>query len=159
MKFPVYELVDRYAIALLKDEKFTEGNREEVEFYEQQLKQDYDLEKIQHMIQDLVKVHRTIWSMEDDFKKGRIDNEPLEVIGQRALDIRDMNGYRVEIKNNIANVLGIALREKKSYAGEKFFRVTDFHPNTVSPRSASSTADRTSSARAIMSWDGGHTAD
>jgi len=127
LKFPVYELVDRYAIALLKDEKFTEGNREEVEFYEQQLKQDYDLEKIQHMIQDLVKVHRTIWSMEDDFKKGRIDNEPLEVIGQRALDIRDMNGYRVEIKNNIANVLGIALREKKSYAGEKFFRVTDFH--------------------------------
>jgi hypothetical protein len=123
----VYELVDRYSIALLKDEKFTEGNREEVEFYEQQLKQDYDIELVKHKIQDLIKVHREIWSMEDDFKKGRIDNEPLEIIGRRALEVRDLNAVRVKLKNNLALTLGDTLIEKKSYAGEKSFSVPDFH--------------------------------
>ena len=51
--------------------------------------------------------------MEDDFKKCRIDGADLSEIGQRALDIRDLNNYRVQYKNSIADKLNDPVREIK----------------------------------------------
>jgi hypothetical protein len=51
--------------------------------------------------------------MEDDFKKCRLDGVDLAEIGQRALNIRDLNNSRVTIKNRIAELLNDPVREIK----------------------------------------------
>lgn len=127
MKFPVYELVDRYAIALVKNDKLPEGNKDELEFYENQLNAEYKIDIIKHLITDLVFVHEKIWSMENDFKKRRIDKKPLEEIGQLALEVRDWNEKRFYLKNRIADKLGSALKEIKDYNGFKYIDLVEFN--------------------------------
>lgn len=114
MKFPVIELVDRYCIAALKYDKTNGANREEFRFYEAQIAE-LDRAKIQPSLDELYEIHSRIWSMEDDFKKCRIDGAPLEEIGRRALEIRDLNNHRVDTKNKIAEIVGDAVREIKQY--------------------------------------------
>jgi len=112
MKFPVIELVDRYTIARVKHEKTRGANQAELDFYTEQM-QTLDLALIQVHINTLIQVHRTIWGMEDDFKKCRLQGVDLAEIGQRALDIRDLNNSRVTIKNQIAELLNDPVREIK----------------------------------------------
>ena len=105
MQFPVIELVDRYAIAVVKHEKTNGANREELDFYLNQLKQAH-INPLHVKILDLIAHHSYIWSLEDDFKKGRIDNLPLEEIGRRAIHIRDQGYKRLELKNALAEYVG-----------------------------------------------------
>ena len=98
MKFPVIELVDRYAIAMVKSNKTSNANKEEVEFYSKQI-EETGISKLHPLIQELIKHHEYVWSLEDDFKKGRIDEKPLEEIGRIALAVRDQGHERVRIKN------------------------------------------------------------
>ena len=114
MKFPVIELVDRYCIAVVKFEKTHGANNEELRFYEAQIAH-LDRAIIQKHLDALYEIHYRIWNMEDDFKKCRIDNAPLEEIGRRALEIRDLNNHRVETKNKIAELVGDSVREIKQY--------------------------------------------
>lgn len=114
MKFPVIELVDRYTIACVKFEKTNGANRDELDFYTEQMKE-INKALIDKELNELMQIHRDIWAMEDDFKKCRIDGASLEAIGQRALDIRDLNNYRVSLKNKIADTVGDAVREIKQY--------------------------------------------
>lgn len=116
MKFPVIELVDRYTIACVKFEKTNGANTAELDFYIEQMKE-VDENLIVHELNELTQIHRDIWAMEDDFKKCRIDGASLEEIGQRALDIRNLNNYRVALKNKIADIAGDAVREVKRYNG------------------------------------------
>jgi hypothetical protein len=111
-QFPVIELVDRYTIARVKYEKTNGANQAELDFYQQQINQ-LDVNLIQVELTQLENIHRQIWAMEDDFKKRRIDGADLADIGQRALDIRDLNNYRVAYKNSIAGKLNNPVREIK----------------------------------------------
>ena len=110
--FPVIELVDRYTIARVKYDKTNGANAAELDFYTAQLAK-LDVELIQAELSVLEDIHRRIWAMEDDFKKCRIDGADLSEIGQRALDIRDLNNYRVQYKNSIADKLNDPVREIK----------------------------------------------
>ena len=110
--FPVIELVDRYTIARVKYDKTRGANAAELDFYTAQLAK-LDVELIQAELSVLEDIHRRIWAMEDDFKKCRIDGADLSEIGQRALDIRDLNNYRVQYKNSIADKLNDPVREIK----------------------------------------------
>ena len=127
MKFPVVELVDRYAIAQVKFENLNGTNADEVEFYRKQLEEEYNLESVQALIIGLVALHKQIWAVEDDFKKLKIDNQPLEEIGRRALFVRDLNNSRVAFKNQIAQRLGSCIKEHKNYAGQRSVTFPDFH--------------------------------
>ena len=51
--------------------------------------------------------------LQDDFKKCRIDNLPLEEIGRRALHIRDVGFRRVDLKNALAELVNDPVREVK----------------------------------------------
>lgn len=118
MKFPAIEIVDRYAIAIVKNTKTNNANAEEVAFYNAQL-----LElgiPISHpLLVQLITHHEYVWSLEDDFKKGRIDGLPLEEIGRRALHIRDIGYQRVELKNALAELVNDPVREiKKDHISE-----------------------------------------
>ena len=116
MKFPIIELVDRYAIAVVKHRKTNGANQEEVDFYHQQLVES-NINPQHHLIDDLITHHTCVWNLEDDFKKGRVDNLPLEEIGRRALAIRDMGHDRVALKNALADLVDDPVKEIKQYNG------------------------------------------
>ena len=70
--FPVIELVDRYAIALLKFDK-TQANKEELDFYRQQLLA-VDITQITTELDDLYNIHKCIWGLEAELKTGLGDH-------------------------------------------------------------------------------------
>ena len=112
MKFPVIEIVDRYAIAVVKHEKTNGDNQEELEFYLAQINE-IGIDITNPKLIELIEHHRYVWSLEDDFKKAKIDNLPLEEIGRRALYIRDIGYRRVDLKNDFAKMLNDPVREIK----------------------------------------------
>jgi hypothetical protein len=112
MKFPVIELVDRYAIAIVKSIKTSNANEEEVEFYSKQM-EEVGISELHPLIQELIKHHEYVWSLEDDFKKGRIDSQPLEEIGRIAIAVRDQGHERQRIKNALAELANDPVREIK----------------------------------------------
>jgi hypothetical protein len=112
MKFPVIELVDRYAIAVVKHTMTGGANIEEFKFYFEQL-QAANIDHTHELINELVRHHEYVWSLEDDFKKGRIDEKPLEEIGRIAIAVRDQGYERVRLKNALAELLNDPVREVK----------------------------------------------
>lgn len=114
MKFPIIELVDRYAIAVVKSEKTNGQNIEELNFYTEQINE-VRLDLDDPTLLELIEHHRFVWSLEDDFKKCRVDNLPLEEIGRRALIVRDAGNNRVILKNKLAAQLNDPVSEVKKY--------------------------------------------
>jgi hypothetical protein len=112
MKFPIIEIVDRYAIAVVKYEKTNGANQEELDFYLDQINAS-GIDPLDPKLVELIEHHRYVWSLEDDFKKAKIDNLPLEEIGRRALYIRDIGYRRVDLKNDFAELLNDPVREIK----------------------------------------------
>jgi hypothetical protein len=112
MKFPVIEIVDRYCIAIVKSVKTNNANAEEVKFYSEQM-HEAGIPKLHPLIQQLIQHHEYVWSLEDDFKKAKIDALPLEEIGQRALHIRDIGYIRLKLKNDLAELFNDPVREVK----------------------------------------------
>jgi hypothetical protein len=109
--FPVIELIDRYAIALLKFEK-TQANQEELDFYAGQLS-NFDTNQVMDEFAQLCNIHRKIWSLEAELKSGRESELSLADIGSRAIQIRNHNNSRIALKNLIAEKLGCRIREIK----------------------------------------------
>lgn len=112
-EFPVMELVDRYAIAQVKYARTSGANQAELDFYEQQMA-NIDKTLIWDELQAFKILHDKIWSLEDDFKKCRIDGTDLAEVGRRALEIRDYNNFRVQLKNTVAEKLNDPVREVKT---------------------------------------------
>ena len=119
MKFPVIEIVDRYAIAVVKYGKTEGANQEELDFYLEQMKE-ANINPINSLILELIEHHAYVWSLEDDFKKGRVDGWDLERIGKQALAVRDAGYDRLRIKNALAELVGDPIREiKKDHISEE----------------------------------------
>ena len=112
MKFPVIEIVDRYTIAVVKHKKTNGANQEELDFYLEQMKE-ANINPSDIKVIELIEHHSYVWSLEDDFKKAKIDSLPLEEIGRRALYIRDIGYRRVDLKNALAESVGDSVREIK----------------------------------------------
>jgi len=117
MKFPVIELVDRLAIAEIKWQR-TQANREELDWYQQQMMQ-FDTSLIAKNMQQLQDIHNSIWELEKELKSGQEHNFSLEEIGRRAIEIRNFNNKRIKLKNQMAEILNCPVREiKKEHASE-----------------------------------------
>jgi len=114
MKFPVVEIVDRYAIAVVKFEMTAGENKQELDFYTAQINE-AGIDVNHTLLQELIEHHKYVWSLEDDIKKGRADALPLEEIGRRALHVRDVMSQRTELKNALAEVYNDPIREIKRY--------------------------------------------
>jgi len=117
--FPLIELLDRYAIATVKWRRTNGGNQDELAFYHQQI-QVLDLQQIHQELSSLQKIHDEIWDLENELKSGKEQELPLEEIGRRAIQIRDKNNVRINLKNAMAEKLGCAVREiKQDHLSEK----------------------------------------
>lgn len=103
--FPVIELIDRYAIAMIKFRKTNGANEEELKYYRQQI-DTLSLQLIKDDVDELETIHETIWSLESELKSGKENQIPLEEIGRRAIAIRDWNNKRIAVKNRIAETVG-----------------------------------------------------
>jgi hypothetical protein len=113
MQFPVIEIVDRYCIAVVKHEKTNGANKEELDFYLEQM-QLANINPLNKKVIELIEHHSYVWALEDDFKKGRIDALPIEEIGHRAIHIRDIGYKRQQLKNDLAESINIdSVREIK----------------------------------------------
>jgi hypothetical protein len=114
MIFPVIELVDRYSIAKLKNQKTQGANLVEFEFYHRQL-ENYlsNINTINSELEQLYKIHEQIWELESQLKSGKESELALEEIGRRAICIRDLNNQRIKLKNIMAEKLGCAVKEIK----------------------------------------------
>ena len=117
MKFPVIELVDRLAIAEVKWQR-TQANSEELEWYRQQVAE-FDQSVISQDMHTLQRIHNAIWELEKELKSGQEQSLSLEEIGRRAIEIRNLNNQRIQLKNHMAEILQCPVREiKKEHASE-----------------------------------------
>lgn len=115
--FPVIELIDRLAIALIKLEK-TGINQLEYDYYRTQA-DNFDLAIIDIEFDQLIDIHKQIWSLESQLKSGVEHELTLEEIGRRAIAIRNLNNQRISLKNRMAEKLNDPIREiKKDHLSE-----------------------------------------
>jgi len=110
--FPIIELIDRLAIAEVKHEK-TLKNQAEVDWYRISFAK-FDFESVKNDYELLKDIHRKIWSLEAELKSNNEHLLSLEEIGRRAIEIRNHNRTRIELKNSIASKLSCEIREFKA---------------------------------------------
>ena len=62
----------------------------------------------------LYKIHAAIWNLESELKSSMEAQLELAGIGRRAIEIRNFNNKRIQLKNAIAEKLGCSVREIKA---------------------------------------------
>lgn len=116
MDMPLNELLDRYTIHLLKNERTTESQSQALYDYERAIMNSGHGELTQPYIDRLYDINRQMWDAEAAIRAG--EELGLEEVGRRALVIRDLNRIRIGIKNEIATAFNSGyLDVKVNYAG------------------------------------------
>ena len=114
MKMPLSEILDRYTITKLKSERTDEDVTDELRTYKREIENPDYLQKssqIASFIEQLYEINGELWDTECDIRKG-VDM-PLELIGLLALNVRDLNCKRNEIKAEIVDVFSEGFKEIK----------------------------------------------
>jgi hypothetical protein len=115
MKMPIGEILDRYSIAILKKERASAENQQEIEDLTQEIesyKKTHE-EFINEKIDKLIEIIGMIWDLESDIRKGREGELGLEEVGRRAIKIREFNKIRVGYKNDVVEVFGEGYKDIK----------------------------------------------
>lgn len=102
LKMSYGEIIDRYTICLLKQERLNLDLSGETKVLFQEinkLPQD-----IKRFVDDLKEINGKIWDLEADIRKGKEGELGNEEVGIRAIKIRNLNNQRVEIKNKINSI-------------------------------------------------------
>ena len=115
MKMPIGEILDRYSIAILKKERASAENQQEIDDLTQEIesyKKTHE-EFINEKIDKLIEINGMIWDLESDIRKGREGELGLEEVGRRAIKIREFNKIRVGYKNDVVEVFGEGYKDIK----------------------------------------------
>lgn len=116
MKISIGDIVDRYSICKLKNERIQIDNSKEM----LELKNEMDnYEGIDSYIDMLYDVNGKIWDLESDIRKENEDLLGLEEVGRRAIKIRGFNNVRVGYKNEINSKYGEGFIEVKMNHGSE----------------------------------------
>jgi hypothetical protein len=101
VEFPLPDLLDKISILQLKVERIKEEScKQELDYLMKELP-DYGFPEAEEYINRLRSVNDRIWTMESDIRMGREKELGLEEVGRRALGIRNLNKFRIRIKNEI----------------------------------------------------------
>ena len=98
MKMPIGDIIDRYTICKLKNERLSLSNENEINELLSHIK-NYD--GVEPFINGLYEMNGKIWDLESDIRKKNEHILGLEEVGRRAIKIREFNNLRVEIKNEV----------------------------------------------------------
>jgi hypothetical protein len=102
---PICELCDRLTIAQLKHARLDDSEIDknllagQIAYYKRGVPVD---DRLNELINSLLDINGQMWDAEHDIRKGVDDSLPLEIIGERAIKIRNLNRIRVSIKNEIS---------------------------------------------------------
>ena len=115
MKMPIGEILDRYSIAILKKERASAENQQEIDDLTQEIEsyKETHEEFINDKIDKLIEINGMIWDLESDIRKGREGELGLEEVGRRAIKIREFNKIRVGYKNDVVEVFGEGYKDIK----------------------------------------------
>lgn len=100
MKLSIGDVIDRWTIAHLKCYRGKVNTYAECEEY-RVYSENYDQKAIKEAFDGLLKANGDIWNLESDIRKGKEGELGLEEVGRRALQIRDFNKERINIKNKL----------------------------------------------------------
>jgi len=101
IEFPLPDLLDKISILQLKVEKIGEEScKQELKYLMDNLS-DYKFDECDKYIKRLRSVNNRIWEMEADIRSGKEGSLSLEEVGRRAIGIRNLNKFRIRIKNEI----------------------------------------------------------
>lgn len=110
MKMPEPDIADRLSILILK---WIHG----LEVKNELLKYSNGF-KLSEDFFDLLKKNYEIWQLESAIRNGKDLNISLEEIGRRALEIRNINRERIQIKNRIAKLNDEFIEEKINHVSK-----------------------------------------
>jgi len=116
MKYPLDELLDKTSIIQLKFERLPnldDRNRWANEMREYSIAVGEYIgggictyEQVEEWFKQLYEANATTWDLEAAIRQGKEDELGLEEVGRRAIAIRENNGIRVGIKNDIVKEIG-----------------------------------------------------
>lgn len=112
MKLSIGDIIDRWTIAYLKN---TRGGVDTVEeqYAYQEYCAGYNQKTIADAFKELLKHNGDIWTLESDIRKGKEGELGLEEVGRRAIQIREHNKLRIEVKNRINSQYNEGFQETK----------------------------------------------
>ena len=114
MKIAIGDIVDRYSICKLKQERLSIDNNSEIDALSREIDNYKD---IKSYVDKLYDINAKIWNYESDIRKGNEDILGLEEIGRRAIKIREYNSQRVSLKNEINSKYNEGFKEIKMNHG------------------------------------------
>ena len=131
MNRDVGDIIDRWSIAKLKAERIgTDDNKKELVAFEEAVTgicsrfPQYDMEQFKQMMLD---INSSIWFLESALKNGKEllplpfyldaeeNKEILSQIGKNTILIRNINHFRVKLKNIINKLTGEGFQDEKSH--------------------------------------------
>lgn len=104
------DLVDRFSIVKLKSERTEVDCSDEFAALIQEINK---TDGLIDFVQNLYTVNGLIWDLESDIRKGKEGELGLEEVGRRAIAIRELNGKRVAIKNEVNTIYNSGFTEIK----------------------------------------------
>lgn len=112
------DIMDRMSILQLKEEnlgqKTVEGADYREYYHRYTLSLDVVLqESLDALLTNLYIINGKIWNLEADIRQGKEGLLGLEEVGRRALAIRDFNGERIRLKNEITDLVKGKYKEIK----------------------------------------------
>lgn len=118
MQMQVSDIMDRMSILQLKEERLGSKLVECADYREWYHAYTSSLdvvleEKLDSLLVELYIVNGKIWDLEADIRQGKEGLLGLEEVGRRALAIRDYNGTRIQLKNEISSLLKEKYKEIK----------------------------------------------
>lgn len=111
------DIIDRASIAYLKSKRIgdADSNKEWLIFLgglselEEKFADKLDVSKY---FDKILAINTKIWDLESAIRKGKLDNNIMEV-GRRAIEIREWNGKRIEVKNKFNKLTNAGTAEQK----------------------------------------------
>ena len=110
MRMYISEVLDRLSILKLKSERSDVDVSDEINTYSIHAEEYKDYNTY---LDRLKEVNGLIWDLESDIRRGKENELGLEEVGRRAIKIRNLNGKRVAIKNEISKKFNEGFLEKK----------------------------------------------
>jgi hypothetical protein len=116
------DLADRLTILALKcknctDDSLKEGLEDEYNtlhnYWHTRFRPDFTVRALH---EELAETNKSIWGLEAGIRNG--DSLSLEEVGRRALEIRDINKKRVELKNKISEYYKFMMEVKINHRSE-----------------------------------------
>lgn len=102
MKMPLSEVLDRFTITKIRAERTSTDVKDEINFYKSAM-DELPSDLLEGFISRLYKANLELWIVEEEiFKIVNSSNPNFDKIGRLAMNVRDLNWDRNEIKQEVS---------------------------------------------------------